>query len=124
MQLIIDFHSSQPTSTAPALEDYEKTLTLSVLLAGLTIFPICIFIGSSGTIGFLFTEHFELVNAVSQGYLKLLTRNAFLVIFGAFVGSVVFPLGEELFYYCSISFHCSNFFQIGIAHGKFIQFQM
>lgn len=40
----------------------------------------------------LFTEFFELNNVVSQAYLKFLKRNAFLVIFGAFVGSVVFPL--------------------------------
>jgi GPI ethanolamine phosphate transferase 2/3 subunit F len=40
----------------------------------------------------LFTESFELSSVVSQAYLKLLKRNSCLVIFGAFVGSAVFPL--------------------------------
>lgn len=78
--------------TAPALENYEETFTLSALLTGLTLFPISIFVGVSGAVSLLFTDSFELNNAVSQAYLKLLKRNAFLVIFGAFVGSAVFPL--------------------------------
>lgn len=78
--------------SAPPLEKYEETFTLSALLASLTLFPVSIFIGVSGTVSILFTESFELVNVVSQAYLKLLKRNAFLVIFGAFVGSAVFPL--------------------------------
>jgi len=77
---------------APPLENYEETFTLSALLTGLTLFPVSIFIGVSGTISILFTESFELTNVVSQAYLKFLKRNAFLVIFGAFVGSAVFPL--------------------------------
>jgi GPI ethanolamine phosphate transferase 2/3 subunit F len=77
------------------LENYEQTFTLSALLTGLTLFPISIFIGVSGTLSILFTETFELTQVVSQEYLKLLKRNAFLVIFGAFVGSVVFPLDWE-----------------------------
>lgn len=74
------------------MENYEETFTLSALLTSLTLFPISIFIGVSSTISILFTESFELTNVVSQSYLKLLKRNAFLVIFGAFVGSAVFPL--------------------------------
>lgn len=74
------------------MENYEETFTLAALLTTLTLFPVSIFIGVSGTMSILFTESFELNNVVSQVYLKFLKRNAFLVIFGAFVGSVVFPL--------------------------------
>jgi len=74
------------------LENYEETLTLSSLLTSLTLFPISLFVGVAGTISILFTESFELISIASQSYLKLLKRNAYLVIFGAFVGSVVFPL--------------------------------
>ncbi|CRK98319.1 CLUMA_CG011681, isoform A [Clunio marinus] len=77
---------------APPLTHVEETLTLSSLLTALTIFPISLFIGVSGTLGILFTETFELVNVTSQEYLKLLQRNAYLVIFGAFIGSIAFPL--------------------------------
>jgi GPI ethanolamine phosphate transferase 2/3 subunit F len=78
--------------TAPPLDKYEETFTLSALLASLTLFPVSILIGVSGTVSILFTETFELTNVTSQAYLKLLKRNAYLVIFGAFVGSAVFPL--------------------------------
>jgi GPI ethanolamine phosphate transferase 2/3 subunit F len=77
---------------APPLDKYEETFTLSALLASLTLFPVSILIGVSGTVSILFTETFELTNVTSQAYLKLLKRNAYLVIFGAFVGSAVFPL--------------------------------
>lgn len=85
-------NSNNSFLAAPPLEKYEETFTFSSLLAALTLFPVSIFIGVSGTIALLFTESFELTNVVSQSYLKLLKRNAFLVIFGAFVGSAVFPL--------------------------------
>lgn len=74
---------------APALEHYDQTLNLSALLTSLTLFPVSLFVGVSGTISILITESFEMVNVVSQAYLKLLKRNAYLVIFGAFIGSVV-----------------------------------
>lgn len=74
------------------LELYEETFTLSAFLTGLTLFPISIFIGVSATVTLLMTETFELVNLVSQGYLNLLKRNAYLVVFGAFVGSALLPL--------------------------------
>lgn len=74
------------------LENYEQTFTLSAFLTGLTLFPISIFIGVNATVTLLMTETFELVNLVSQGYLNLLKRNAYLVVFGAFVGSAVLPL--------------------------------
>ncbi|KAG5680908.1 hypothetical protein PVAND_010386 [Polypedilum vanderplanki] len=77
---------------APAFENYEKTLTLSSLLTSLTLFPISLIVGVSGTISILLTDSFELVNVTSQAFLRLLKRNAYLVIFGAFIGSVVFPL--------------------------------
>lgn len=77
---------------APALEKYLETFTLSALLTGITLFPISLFIGVSGTISILMTESFDLSNITSQAFLKLLKRNAYLVIFGAFIGSVVFPL--------------------------------
>jgi phosphatidylinositol glycan class F len=74
---------------APALEHYDQTFTLSALLTSLTIFPVSLFVGVSGTISILITESFEMVNVVSQAYLKLLKRYAYLVIFGAFIGSIV-----------------------------------
>ncbi|CAG9804876.1 unnamed protein product [Chironomus riparius] len=77
---------------APALEKYLETFTLSALLTGITLFPISLFIGVSGTISILMTESFDLSNVTAQAFLKLLKRNAYLVIFGAFIGSVVFPL--------------------------------
>ena len=48
--------------------------------------------GVNGTISILITESFDLTNVTSQAFLRLLKRNAYLVIFGAFMGSVVFPL--------------------------------
>ena len=67
-------------------------MTLSSLLTSLTLFPISLIVGVSGTISILLTDSFELVNVTSQAFLRLLKRNAYLVIFGAFIGSVVFPL--------------------------------
>lgn len=95
--LIIQLYSVKSNSfvkpfIAPALEKYEETFTLSALLTGITLFPISLFVGVSGTISILLTESFELNHVTSQAFLKLLKRNAYLVIFGAFIGSVVFPL--------------------------------
>lgn len=78
--------------SAPVFDHYEETFTLSALLTSLTLFPVSIFVGVSGTVSLLTTDSYELSNIVSQSYLKLLKRNAILVTCGAYVASIVFPL--------------------------------
>jgi GPI ethanolamine phosphate transferase 2/3 subunit F len=86
---------TQSPPLAPVFDHYEETFTLSALLTSLTLFPVSIFVGVSGTVSLLATDSYELANIVSQSYLKLLKRNAILVTVGAYIASVVFPLDWE-----------------------------
>lgn len=77
---------------ASPLGNYEETFTLACLMTILTLMPLTLFVGANGTISILFTENFDLQSNLSNSYLNLLKRNSFVVIFGAWAGSVVVPL--------------------------------
>lgn len=74
------------------LEQLEETVSLSVVLTTLTIFPVVLFIGHSETLQLLFTESLELRTPLANGYLTLLKNNCIGVILGAWGASVVAPL--------------------------------
>lgn len=88
---------------APALHQFEETFALSSLLTTLSLFPISLFVGVNSTMLILFTESFVLVNVDSKAYLKDLKRNAFLVLFAAFGGSIVAPLDWDRPWYVCLS---------------------
>lgn len=77
---------------APYHQNYEETLTLSILLTTLTILPIGLFLGPSKTIQYLFYDSFELTSTFDLWQLELLQYNAFGTLVGAWTGSVVVPL--------------------------------
>ncbi|XP_058458901.1 uncharacterized protein LOC131435243 [Malaya genurostris] len=74
------------------LDQYEETTSLAAALTTLTILPITLFIGHSGTIRLLFSEAFELRSPIANSYLTLLKNNCIGVILGAWGASVVAPL--------------------------------
>lgn len=77
---------------APYHQHYEETLALSILLTSLTILPICLFLGPSKTVQYLFYDTFELSSTFDIWQLELLQYNAFGTLVGAWAGSVVAPL--------------------------------
>lgn len=77
---------------APYHQHYEETLALAVLLTSLTILPICLFLGPSKTVQYLFYDTFELSSTFDVWQLELLQYNAFGTLVGAWAGSIVAPL--------------------------------
>lgn len=77
---------------APYHQNYEGTLALAVLLTSLTVLPICLFMGPSKTVQYLFYDTFELTSTFDVWQLELLQYNAFGTLVGAWAGSVVAPL--------------------------------
>lgn len=71
---------------------YEETLVLSALLTSFTILPICLFLGPSKTLQYLFYDTFELNSRTDVTHLELLQYNALGTLIGAWSGSVVAPL--------------------------------
>lgn len=71
---------------------YEETLILSALLTSFTILPICLFLGPTKTLQYLFYDTFELNSRIEVSHLELLQYNALGTLIGAWSGSVVAPL--------------------------------
>lgn len=71
---------------------YEETLVLSALLSSFTILPICLFLGPTKTLQYLFYDTFELNSRIDLSHLELLQYNALGTLIGAWSGSVVAPL--------------------------------
>lgn len=77
---------------ASYLNRYEETLILSALLTSFTILPICLFLGPTRTLQYLFYDTFELNSRIEVTHLELLQYNALGTLIGAWSGSVVAPL--------------------------------
>uniref|UniRef100_A0A6B2EA98 Putative ethanolamine-p-transferase gpi11/pig-f n=1 Tax=Phlebotomus kandelakii TaxID=1109342 RepID=A0A6B2EA98_9DIPT len=77
---------------APVLQNHEETLTLASLLTILTVFPLAVFMGVSGSIQYLWTESLESVSKVDAAYVTLVKISAAGAMFGAWSGSIVAPL--------------------------------
>lgn len=71
---------------------YEETLILSSLLTSFTILPICLFLGPTKTLQYLFYDTFELSSRIEVSHLEFLQYNALGTLIGAWSGSVVAPL--------------------------------
>lgn len=77
---------------APFQANHEETLVLSTLLTSLTILPIGLYLGPSGTLQYLFYDTFELSSRDEVALLEYLQYNAVATLIGAWSGSVVAPL--------------------------------
>lgn len=78
---------------APILEQHTETLTLSVLLSCLTIFPLVLFLGSNHSMQVMRTETCPgIVSSLDVVYLNVLKTTATGVIFCAWASSIAYPL--------------------------------
>lgn len=77
---------------APYHNQYEETLSLSLLLTTLTIMPVALFLGATKTVQCLVYETFELNVSGDSWQLKSLQNNGIGALIGAWAGSIVIPL--------------------------------
>lgn len=77
---------------ASVLKNYEETLSLSLVLASLTILPLQMFLGTRYTMIVLLTNKIELGKLIAEQYLDFLITAAIGAILGAWAASVVMPL--------------------------------
>lgn len=77
---------------APLQTHHEETIVLATILATLTVFPLVIYLGTSGTLQNLFYDSVDLNTRNEVALLEYLQQNAVAVVTGAWAGSVVTPL--------------------------------
>lgn len=79
---------------APALSQYEETLTLASLLTILTVLPFTCFLGTNSTVSLLFSDKFESSspNILNNLFVEILKYNTVGVILGSWGASIAAPL--------------------------------
>lgn len=77
---------------APLQASHEETFVLSLMLTSLTILPIAVYLGPSGTLQYLFYDSVDLNSRNEIALLDYLQHNAVAALIGAWCGSVVAPL--------------------------------
>lgn len=77
---------------APVFLQHRETVTLSLVLVILSIFPFVLYLGPNGTVKYFLYENFELLHKNQAGYLAMIHYNAVFTLMGAWVSSVAAPL--------------------------------
>uniref|UniRef100_A0A336LA42 CSON006843 protein n=1 Tax=Culicoides sonorensis TaxID=179676 RepID=A0A336LA42_CULSO len=80
---------------APLFNNYEETISLSLVLTVLTVLPLQLFLGSRYTIISMLINKLELGKLVAEEYLSFLQHAGIGAVLGAWTASVVMPLDWE-----------------------------